>query len=80
MPASPETPPEVAPAPVRDALSILTPPDRLSLDDFRTREPRLQQRPTLSGGFARQCARRHLTHATLAEFTAALDAFEHGAT
>jgi hypothetical protein len=77
MSASTESPPVAPPV----ALRQMPPPAaRLSLDDFLSREPRLRGRPTLAGGFARQCARQRLTHATLPDFTAALDAFEHGAT
>jgi len=84
MSAAPESPtvvpPAPAPAPERVAANPTPPAPRLSLADFLSREPRLRQRPTLAGGFARQCARQRLTHATAAAFTAALDAFEHGAT
>lgn len=82
MSASPESLPAASPA--RTAVVTLAPAEppapRLSLADFLSREPRLRQRPTLAGGFARQCARQRLKHATAAAFTAALDAFEHGAT
>lgn len=77
---STESPPAAAPTRAAPAAPAAPVPDRLSLEDFLSREPRLRARPTLSGGFARQCARRQLTHGTLADFTAALDAFANGAT
>jgi len=84
MSAAPESPtvvpPAPAPAPERVAANPTPPAPHLSLFDFMAREPRLRQRPTLAGGFARHCERQRLMHATQPAFTAALDAFEHGAT
>lgn len=54
------------------------PGEKLSLQDYLAREPRLANRPEMRGAFERACAREGLSRAFVSTFAARLDQLERG--
>lgn len=76
---------DTAPAPRRtkaadaEIAAVEPPAVLLSLDDYLSREPRLANRPEMTGAFARHCHRLKKMRATAEQYAVTLSAFERGA-